>query len=208
MDWVFDMDGTLYSGVDRMWDELVHELRTYFVQTKNLPVDWTVEEQDRLKKKWRTRQTLVAYLNEFNLSFDDIVEATHLPVLDRLHFTLRPGVECIRSLPGRKWILTNSPEAFAYALLRKLSLLQVFDGVYGIRHDFRVAKPDQESFMRIPVNGQTIVIDDWHENLMVPSALGWTTVWFPEPNIPRPHAPLPYVEHEIHSLTELMAFVF
>ena len=73
MNWVFDLDGTLYTPLDHVWDEMVYEMRTYFVDTLHLPVDWSPEEQNRLKSKWQTKQIIIAYLDEFDLDFNALV---------------------------------------------------------------------------------------------------------------------------------------
>jgi putative hydrolase of the HAD superfamily len=208
-DWIFDLDGTLYTPIGALWNRLVEELKIYFIQTLRLPVTWEIDEQERLRVKWHTKQTIIAYLHEFQLDFDEIVNATHLPILHELSIEARPGIEVIRTLPGKKWLLTNSPESFAHAILRKLDLEHVFDGVYAIRDDCRVAKPDPESYRRIPVTCEKpIMIEDWHTNLRTPHKLGWTTVWFPEPDMEHPSThDLTHVHMRIDSLLELRTLI-
>ncbi|MCX6714909.1 MAG: HAD hydrolase-like protein [Candidatus Uhrbacteria bacterium] len=205
--WVFDMDGTLYSNVELMWHETLKEMLKYFRDELHLPVDLSLAEQDRLRDKWNTRQTTVAYFNEFNLDFDKIVEATHLPILDMLMMEGRTGLHSIADLPGRKIVLTNSPEAFAHALLKKLGIHQYFDEVLGIRGDLQHAKPNPLSYARVVTGQRTIMVEDWEENLRLPHINGWTTVWFPESDKPRPTTFPTHVHHEIQSLAELANLV-
>lgn len=201
-DWIFDLDGTLYTPLEHVWEITLLHMRRYFIETLGLPITLNLEEQENFKAKWKTTQTTVAYCNEFQLDFDALVSATHLPILNHIVVTPRLGAETIQHLPGKKWVLTNSPELFAHAMLRHINL-DIFDGVFGIRHDQQCAKPNPKSFQRVLVGPNVVMIDDWHENLIVPFELGWTTVWFPEPNQPRPRIIPAYVHHEIQSIAEL-----
>lgn len=203
MDWIFDLDGTLYSPISVLWEFLEKELRHYFIETLKLPVNWSPDEQNALRLKWKSKQTVVAYAKEFGLDFDEVVRATHFSILDTVPIERRPGIDTIRDLPGKKWILTNSPEAFARATLEKLQLDDVFDGVFGIRSDLLYSKPDRESYARINVGSRVCMIDDWHENLVVPKEQGWKTIWFPEIGVDRPILCPSYVDKEITSLVEL-----
>lgn len=206
-DWIFDMDGTLYSPIDAVWDILIAEMKRHFIENLGLNVTWSLEEQNQLKTKWNTKQTTVAYLHEFDLDFEEIIQVTHLSVVDELPVQTRLGTEIIQSLPGNKWVLTNSPEKFAYAMLRKLQLDHLFTGVFGIRDDFRHAKPEHRSFTRVPISSRVVIIDDWHKNLIVPHKLGWTTVLFPEINHPGPIELPSYVNLKITSLSQLTSLL-
>lgn len=205
--WVFDMDGTLYSPVERVWDATVKGMLEHFRDDLGLPVDLSQEEQDRLRKKWNTRQTTVAYLNEFKLDFDQIIATTHLPILDSIAIKVRAGAESIQHLPGKKIVLTNSPESFAHALLKKLGIHHFFDEVLGLRHDLCLAKPNPDSYKRVTEGEQTIMIEDWEENLLVPRNMGWKTIWFPEQD--QSHRPMmpAHVHMHITSLAELQQLV-
>jgi len=120
MDWVFDLDNTLYRPHKHIWLLTFREMTHYFKETLNLPVNLTPEEREQLKKKWDTVHTLVAYTKEFHLDFDKAVEMTLLSILDEINVELRPGTDIIKNLPGNHYVLTNSPEVFAIALLKKL----------------------------------------------------------------------------------------
>ncbi len=200
--WVFDLDGTFYSGLAQFWILLVAEMRRHCEETLKLPCTWSLEEQKRLEKKWRTTQTVIAYAREFNLDFDAFVKATQIPVLNQLTLHRRKGLQSIAHLPGKKFVLTNAPESVAYRTLEKLNLEDIFDQVYGISNDVQIAKPERAAYERIQASGRRIcMVDDWHENLVIPDELGWKTVWFPEPGTPIYH--IPHVHHLISSLDEL-----
>lgn len=205
--WVFDMDGTLYSGVDRVWEEITKEMLRYFRDVLGLPVDMTQTEQDRLREKWQTHQTTIAYLNEFQLNFDDVVAKTHIPILASLEIQVRAGAELIPYLPGKKIVLTNSPEAFAHALLKKLGMHHYFDEILGLRHDLHHAKPNPLSYERIQSGTHVVMVEDWENNLVVPHQLGWKTAWFPEQD--QSHRPFfpDHVHKHITSLVELQGFI-
>lgn len=205
-DWIFDLDGTLYTPLEHVWKITLLHMRRYFIETLGLPITLSLEEQELIKAKWQTTQTTVAYCNEFQLDFDALVSATHLPILNHIVVTPRLGTETIQHLPGKKWVLTNSPELFAHAMLRHINL-DIFDEVFGIRHDQQCAKPNPKSFQRVPVGSHVVMIDDWHENLIIPFNLGWTTVWFPEINHPGPIELPSYVNLKITSLSQLTSLL-
>ncbi len=205
--WIFDMDGTLYTGVDRVWEEIVKLLQGYLRDHLGLSVEVSSEEQRALRKKWHTHQTTIAYIREFDLDFDELIEATHLPILESLVVELRHGIEVIQHLPGKKVILTNSPESFAHALLKKLDIHHLFDEVHGLRADMLHAKPHAESYQRFAHHAHVIMIEDYDANLCVPHQLGWKTAWFPE--IDQSHLPAfpAHVHKHITSLAELQHFI-
>ncbi len=205
IDWVFDLDGTLYSSVDTVWQYLLAEMTRHFTEDHGLAFDGSVEEQSRLRKKWNTKQTTIAYLNEFNLDFDTVIDATHLPIVAKVPIQARHGLTSIRDLPGKKWILTNSPDSFARAMLKRLEIEDVFDGVYGIHKHLQFAKPDPKSYARVPVGSRVFMIEDWDNNLLIPHQLGWTTVHFPEDEVQA--EPQPHIHNTIRSLEELYLLI-
>ncbi|OGL63741.1 hypothetical protein A2839_00450 [Candidatus Uhrbacteria bacterium RIFCSPHIGHO2_01_FULL_47_10] len=204
--WVFDMDGTLYSGVDHVWGEIEKEMVRY-LHGLGHPVRFDRTEQDLLRVKWQTRQTTIAYIHEFRLDFEEVIEETHLPILGNLVVELRAGAQSIQHLPGKKIVLTNSPESFAHALLKKLGIHHFFDAILGLRTDVFHAKPNALSYQRIAEGHRVVMVEDWEENLVVPHQLGWATVWFPEED--QSHRPFfpEHVHKHITSLEELQAFV-
>lgn len=206
--WVFDMDGTLYSGIDRVWEKISKEMLKYFRDVLGLPVNMSLPEQEQLREKWQTQQTTIAYLNEYRLDFDDVVEKTHIPILASLEIEVRAGTECIPHLPGKKIVLTNSPEAFAHALLKKLGIHHYFDEILGLRHDMHHAKPNPLSYGRIQTSARVIIVEDWEHNLVIPHERGWKTAWFPEQDQShqKPFFPI-HVHKHITSLVELRGFI-
>lgn len=206
--WVFDMDGTLHASNEEMWDEIVRNMLHYTRDKLGLPVTFEQAEQDHLRDKWQTRQTTMAYMREYNLDYDTFIEVTHMPVVEAIPFHLRRGIETIHHLPGEKIVLTNSPERFAHALLAKMGIRHLFNHVIGLSKDKRMAKPHPTSYQRVRANGRrTIMIEDWHENLVFPHQQGWTTVWFPERD--QSHRPImpEHVHTHITSLEQLHALM-
>jgi len=61
--------------------------------------------------KHGTHQTIVAFMREYELEFDEygldfntVVRYVYHGIFDGLRVTPRPGLETIAKLPGRKWV--------------------------------------------------------------------------------------------------------
>ncbi len=126
--------------------------------------------------------------------------------------------EAIARLPGRKVIFTNGSVAHAENVVRRLGILDVFDGVYDIVTTGFAPKPHALAFERfLTASGidakRAAMFEDLPRNLEVPHILGMTTVWVrPQGNAgPERYQKLSYEggdgEHIHHIADDLTSFL-
>jgi putative hydrolase of the HAD superfamily len=111
---------------------------------------------------------------------DDFLDFVHQ--ID--HSPLTPNAalgEAIEVLPGRKLILTNGTRRHADAVLARLELARHFDDVFDIVAAELEPKPSPQTYDRfLKVHNidaaRAAMFEDLARNLVVPHALGMTTV--------------------------------
>jgi len=214
-EWIFDLDGTLYASQNDVWGRLFPRIVRYFSKKICKTEAEVSAECDVLKLKHGTHQTIVAFMreyeiefNEYGLDFDMIVHYVYDGIFSGLCVEPRLGLETIANLPGRKWVLSNSPETFVHDMLVHLGVRDVFNGIFGVRSDALYAKPEARSYDRVPVESDRIIfVDDGDINLHMPAYYGWGTVWFPEDETLELQPNQTHVHKRIHSLSELSTII-
>ncbi len=183
--WLFDLDNTLHNasassfrGIDvRMTDYIEHHL--------NVPR----HEANALRTRYLHRYgaTLLGLVRHHGVKADHFLDVTHeLPGLEALLHTHRADVLALARLPGRKYILTNAPRAYAWRVLRALGLHHHVNGVIAIEDmamfgDLR-PKPDARMFraiaaqLRAPLH-RCVLVEDTLMHQKSAHGLGMTTVW-------------------------------
>jgi putative hydrolase of the HAD superfamily len=87
----------------------------------------------------------------------------------------------IHQLPGRKFIFTNGDRGHAERAARQLGILDHFEDIFDIVAANLVPKPAQDPYDRFValhriVGPDAAMFEDLARNLIVPKALGMTTV--------------------------------
>src|SRR5258708_21426642 len=119
-------------------------------------------------------------MTEHGMKPDDFLDFVHQ--ID--HSPLTPNAAlgvAIEGLPGRKLILTNGTRRHADAVLARLELDRHFEDVFDIIAAELEPKPSPQTYDRFLKAhnidaGKTAMFDDLARNLVVPHALGMTTV--------------------------------
>jgi putative hydrolase of the HAD superfamily len=142
----------------------------------------THEEAFRLQKDYYKRYgtSMRGLMTEHGMEPDDFLDFVHQ--ID--HSPLTPNAAlgtAIEDLPGRKLILTNGTRRHADAVLARLELDRHFDGVFDIVAAELEPKPSPQTYDRFlkahGINAQkAAMFEDLARNLVVPHALGMTTV--------------------------------
>jgi putative hydrolase of the HAD superfamily len=146
-------------------------------------------EADALRTRYWQRYgaTLLGLIRHHGVQPSHFLHHTHLlPGLEERLRSHAPDVAALRRLPGRKYILTNAPRAYALRVLRRLGFLDAFDGVFSIE-DMRVfghwrPKPDARMLRRICVRlhlppRQCALVEDTLEHQKGARRIGMRTVW-------------------------------
>jgi putative hydrolase of the HAD superfamily len=176
--WVFDLDNTLYPHHLNLWQQVDERIRDYIARYLKV----TQEEAFRLQKDYYKRYgtSMRGLLTEHGMEPDDFFDFVHQ--ID--HSPLTPNAAlgaAIEHLPGRKLILTNGTRRHADAVLARLELDRHFDGVFDIVAAELEPKPSPQTYDRfLKVHGidaqKAAMFEDLARNLVVPHALGMTTV--------------------------------
>jgi putative hydrolase of the HAD superfamily len=176
--WVFDLDNTLYPHHLNLWQQVDERIRDYIARYLKV----TQEEAFRLQKDYYKRYgtSMRGLMTEHGMEPDDFLDFVHQ--ID--HSPLTPNAAlgtAIEHLHGRKLILTNGTRRHADAVLARLELERHFDGVFDIVAAELEPKPSPQTYDRfLKAHGidarKAAMFEDLARNLVVPHALGMTTV--------------------------------
>jgi len=176
--WVFDLDNTLYPHHLNLWQQVDERIRDYIAGYLKV----TQEEAFRLQKDYYKRYgtSMRGLMTEHGMKPDDFLDFVHQ--IDHSPLTPNAGLgAAIEGLPGRKLILTNGTRRHADAVLARLELDRHFDDVFDIVAAELEPKPSPQTYDRFlrahtidP--GKSAMFEDLARNLVVPHALGMTTV--------------------------------
>ncbi|WP_102109826.1 pyrimidine 5'-nucleotidase [Oceaniglobus roseus] len=176
--WVFDLDNTLYPPEARLFDQI--EVRMTGWVARTLGVDRA--EADRLRRHyWQTHgTTLAGLMAEHGADPDPYLVDVHEITLD--HLSPDPLLaRAIAALPGRRIVFTNGSAPYAARVLAARGLAESFHAVYGVENAGFTPKPQPAAFERIFAAAKVephaaAMFEDDPRNLMVPHAMGLTTV--------------------------------
>jgi putative hydrolase of the HAD superfamily len=176
--WVFDLDNTLYPPHLNLWQQVDDRIRQYIARFLNV----THEEAFRVQKDYYKRYgtTMRGLMTEHGLEPDDFLDFVHR--ID--HSPLEPDPTlgaALEKLAGRKLILTNGTRKHAHAVMRRLAVHQHFEDIFDIVAAGLEPKPSRQTYevflARHGVDPQrSAMFEDLARNLLVPHALGMTTI--------------------------------
>ena len=176
--WVFDLDNTLYPHHLNLWQQVDERIRAYIAGYLKV----THEEAFRLQKDYYKRYgtSMRGLMTEHGMEPDDFLDFVHQ--ID--HSPLTPNAAlgaAIEVLPGRKLILTNGTRRHADAVLARLELARHFEDVFDIVAAELEPKPSPQTYDRFLKAhnidaARSAMFEDLARNLVVPYALGMTTV--------------------------------
>lgn len=183
--WLFDLDDTLHDAGAYVFGAL-HESMGVFVQ-RELRVP--PEEADRLRRHYWLRYgaTLLGLVKHHGVKPAHFLHETHLlPGLEERVTGHRHDLAVLRRLPGRKFILTNAPRAYAMRVLQALGIAQLFDGVIAIEDMAMFGhlrpKPDVRMFRALAARlrvspSRCVLVEDTLDHQKSARAIGMHTVW-------------------------------
>ncbi|HYR25634.1 MAG TPA: pyrimidine 5'-nucleotidase [Aquabacterium sp.] len=195
--WLFDLDNTLHDASRAVFGRLNASMTTYIETHLGLPT----HEADALRLHYWRRYgaTLLGLEKHHGIRAAHFLAQTHvLPGLEAdLHM---PKVDraALMRLPGRKFLLTNAPAAYAKRVLTALDLASCFEGIIAIEAmrvfgDLR-PKPDARMLRvllarhRLPAH-RCVLVEDTVANLKSARRLGLRTVWMQHYLQGNPHGP-------------------
>ncbi len=183
--WLFDLDNTLHDAGAFVFPALKASMRGYIQQ--QLQVDEA--EAVRLNLHYWTRYgaTLLGLVRHHGVDAAHFLHHTHrLPGLEAQVSAQRHDLATLARLPGRRFILTNAPRAYALRVLGALGIAHLFDGVFAIE-DLAMfgqlrPKPDARMLRRIAVRlrvpaHRCVLVEDTLVHQKAARRVGMATVW-------------------------------
>jgi putative hydrolase of the HAD superfamily len=175
--WVFDLDNTLYPH-HLLWQQVDDRIRDYIARFLDVGHD----EAHRVQKDYYRRYgtSMRGLMTEHGLDPDDYLAFVH--AIDHSPLTPNPALgAAIEKLRGRKLILTNGTRKHADAVTQRLDIHRHFDDVFDIIAAGLEPKPLPQTYDRfLAAHGvdpaKAAMFEDLARNLVVPHALGMTTV--------------------------------
>lgn len=177
-DWVFDLDNTLYPHHTNLFAQIDVRMTSYVSELLQLPRDEARKVQKGLYLQYGT--TMRGLMELHNIDPDDFLQKAH--DIDYSWLSPDPALgEAIRTLPGRKFIFTNGSRSHAENTARQLGILDQFDEIFDVIAADLVPKPAKETYDKFMALHRVdapnaAMFEDLARNLMVPKALGMTTV--------------------------------
>jgi putative hydrolase of the HAD superfamily len=142
----------------------------------------TPAEADRVRQDlyYRYGATVRGLMTEHGVSPDVYLAYVH----DIDHSIIAPNPElaaAIAALPGRRFVLTNSPRHHAERVLERLGMTELFSDIFDFARGGQFAKPHPNVYARLVAEtgldpARTALFEDLVRNLREPRRLGMTTV--------------------------------
>lgn len=183
--WFFDLDNTLHDA-SRSAFPLLDEAMTAYIETR-LGVSRSEADFLRLHYWKRYGATLLGLERHHRVRGEHFLAETHrMPGLESRLWAPAADRAALKALPGRKFLLTNAPVAYARRVLGHLGLLGCFEGLIGIegmRHfgHWR-PKPDARMFRVVLARlrltpAQVTLVEDTLVHQKAAHRVGMRTVW-------------------------------
>jgi putative hydrolase of the HAD superfamily len=212
--WIFDLDNTLYPHHAKLWPQVDERITLFLSELFGLDQ----MSARALQKYYYTRYgtTLKGLMDEHAIDAHEFLDFVHSIDLSLLDPDPDLGL-AIESLPGRKLILTNGSRQHALNVAGKLGILDHFEEIFDIVAADLVPKPEARTYERfLDKHGvdptRAAMFEDLAKNLVVPSALGMTTVLvLPQTTDPFREAEeqasveAPYIHHTTRDLAAFLS---
>ena len=182
--WLLDLDNTLHNATPVVFPRIDRAM-TAFVQER---LGVSREDADALRLHYWRRYgaTLLGLVRHHDVDPHEFLRDTHpFPDLERIVRRDRRLAAALRSLPGRRVVLTNAPSAYAHRVLRALGVTRFVHDVVPIE-SMRFAgrlqpKPSRPQLRRLAARlrvapASCVLVEDSVQNLQAARAVGMRTV--------------------------------
>lgn len=200
--WIFDLDNTLHNATPHIFPH-INRAMTAYLQT-HLGLEEAAAGELRRHYWQRYGATLLGLMRHHDTDPQHFLWDTHqFPDLERMLVREPLLRTTLRRLPGRKFVFSNAPVHYSRAVLRALSIADLFDDVFSIEQARYRPKPDSYGFLRLCRANhlrpqRCIMVEDTADNLKTAKRLGMKTVW-----VTRGGRAPGYVDANITSLRQL-----
>ncbi len=183
--WLFDLDNTLHNASYAAFGGINEGMTAYIVE--QLGVSPAEANALRITYYLRYGATLLGLVRHHGIKPAHFLHHTHvLPGLEGRVHGHPHDFDAIARLPGRKFILTNAPRAYAERVLGALGIGMLFDGVLSIEDMVMFGhlrpKPDARMLRRVAVKlgvapSRCVLVEDTLVHQKSARRIGMATVW-------------------------------
>ncbi|GGH08857.1 pyrimidine 5'-nucleotidase [Alsobacter metallidurans] len=176
--WIFDLDNTLYPAHAQLWPQVDQRITLFLADM--FGIDGISARALQKYYYGRYGTTLKGLMDEHAIEPADFLDFAHQIDLSLLDPDPALGA-AIEKLPGRKLILTNGSRQHAENVAGKLGIRDHFEEIFDIVAADFVPKPEARTYEKfLALHGvdprKSAMFEDLAKNLVVPAALGMTTV--------------------------------
>jgi len=180
INWLFDLDNTLYSADSGMFDYLNKRINMYVSSKLKIDVSYVLQIRKRYIKEYCS--TLLGLKNEFDIDPAEFLFYVHNIDVNMFLQKEEKLNDFILNLPGEKYIVTNSPLFYAKNVLKALGVNELFGNIYDIVFMDYYGKPYINSIKKVIKKldidiKSAIFIDDSFENIISAKYLGFKTIY-------------------------------
>jgi putative hydrolase of the HAD superfamily len=183
--WLFDLDNTLHNASASSFPGIDEGMTAYIERELKLPR----VEASALRAHYLRRYgaTLLGLVRHHGVQAAHFLHDTHvLPELESLAHGHAHDFAALDRLPGRKYVLTNAPRAYANRVLAAIGAAHHFDGVLSIEDMSMFGnlrpKPDARMLrwiaarLKVPPS-RCVLVEDTLQHQKSAFSIGMTTVW-------------------------------
>lgn len=183
--WLFDLDNTLHDASAAAFSHTSRAMTAYICEHLGLGE----AEASALRQSYWQRYgaTLLGLVRHHGVRAPHFLHETHrLPGLEQRLQCHPIDRRALRRLPGRKFILTNAPRAYADRVLGQLGLARLVDGVIAIEDMCMFGehrpKPDARMLRHVLARlkhrpAQCVLVEDTLAHQKAARRVGIATVW-------------------------------
>jgi putative hydrolase of the HAD superfamily len=188
--WLFDLDNTLHNASHAIFPAITANMNAYIARV--LGKDGTPASADEVNAArtlyWqRYGATLLGLVKHHGVRSEHFLHETHImPDLASMIRAERGLGQLLRSLPGRKILLTNAPHRYSSMVLRHMGLQRHFSqhiAIESMRVHRQLRPKPSRLMLRKLMRKQgvsarhCILVEDTLANLRTAHSLGMRTAW-------------------------------
>ena len=187
--WIFDLDDTLHDASEQIFPHINRAMTQYLMT--HLDLDERTANELRRRYWQRYGATLPGLMRHHGTDPHHFLHHTHQFVQLESMVQKAQGLRnTLRRLPGRKFVFTNAPMAYAEQVLKLLKVRNQFEGVFSIESTRFQPKPTTAGFMRLlryfKLNARRCtMVEDSLSALQTAKKLGMKTIYV-HPKAKRP----------------------
>ena len=183
--WLFDLDDTLHDAATASMPQLHESMNAYIRDELGLDAEAATQLRRRYWQWYGA--TLLGLVRHHGVKPAHFLHVTHrLPGLEERVRGHAHDIAALATLPGRKFIFTNAPAAYAQRVLEALGIGRLFDGLIAVEDMAMFGhlrpKPDARMLrhmaarLKVPPS-RCVLVEDTLVHQKAARRIGMGTVW-------------------------------